>query len=192
MVTDDEIDESVSQWISQIREGDEQGLEKIWRRYYRNLISLARTAASQNPARFADEEDVVQSTLASFWLRVQEGRYPELHDRSGLWKLLISMTLTKLRAMSRKEGRRHELLQQKVAPQQRLREEPSPAFAVEVAEQIEQLMARLKDEPLRRIALAKLEGFTNEEIAKQLDVSLATVERKLRLIRELWTSHLDV
>ena len=42
------------------------------------------------------------------------------------------------------------------------------------------------DEPLRRIAVYKLEGLTNEEIAAEIRRSLPTVERRLRLIRQKW------
>jgi DNA-directed RNA polymerase specialized sigma24 family protein len=36
------------------------------------------------------------------------------------------------------------------------------------------------------IAVAKIEGFTNKEIADRLDCSVSTVERSLRLIRRIW------
>jgi DNA-directed RNA polymerase specialized sigma24 family protein len=36
------------------------------------------------------------------------------------------------------------------------------------------------------VAIKKMEGRTNEEIAGLLGVVPRTVERKLRLIRELW------
>ena len=46
---------------------------------------------------------------------------------------------------------------------------------------------RLDDETLRQIAIRKMEGETNAEIARDLGVQPRTVERKLRLIRELWS-----
>jgi DNA-directed RNA polymerase specialized sigma24 family protein len=39
---------------------------------------------------------------------------------------------------------------------------------------------------LRRIALLKLEGYSNKEIAQQLGCALRTVENRLMLIRSLW------
>ena len=44
--------------------------------------------------------------------------------------------------------------------------------------------------PLRQIALWKLEGFTNEEIAKEklLNRTERASKRKLALIREKWLS----
>ena len=64
--------------------------------------------------------------------------------------------------------------------------EPTPAFAAQVAEQLRRLLGRLDDPSLRSLALWKMEGFTNEEAAEKLSCSLATVERKLRLIRRAW------
>jgi DNA-directed RNA polymerase specialized sigma24 family protein len=64
--------------------------------------------------------------------------------------------------------------------------EPTPEFAQEVAEEYERLLALLGDSVLQRVAVAKMEGYTNREIAVQIGVKLRTIERKLNLIRELW------
>jgi DNA-directed RNA polymerase specialized sigma24 family protein len=48
---------------------------------------------------------------------------------------------------------------------------------------IRRLLAKLPTEELRAIALARLEGHTNAEIAARQGCTLATVERRLRLIR---------
>ena len=66
--------------------------------------------------------------------------------------------------------------------------EPSPAFATEVAEQFERRLGQLDDEELRDIALWKLDGRTNQEIAKQLKCVPRTIERRLEMIRDLWQS----
>jgi DNA-directed RNA polymerase specialized sigma24 family protein len=42
------------------------------------------------------------------------------------------------------------------------------------------------DNDLRAVAVAKMEDYTNQEIAQKLDCSAATIERRLRLIRSLW------
>jgi hypothetical protein len=42
------------------------------------------------------------------------------------------------------------------------------------------------DDKLRSVAVWKLEGYTNAEIAARLGRAPATVERKLRLIRDAW------
>ncbi len=63
--------------------------------------------------------------------------------------------------------------------------EPTPEFAAQVAEEYERLLNFLDDDQ-RAIAVAKLEGLTNPEIAVRFDRSLRTVERKLQLIRGIW------
>jgi DNA-directed RNA polymerase specialized sigma24 family protein len=65
--------------------------------------------------------------------------------------------------------------------------EPEPHFAAEVTEQCRHLLAGLPDEQLRQIALLKLEGYTSREIAKQLDLALATIDRRLARIRQIWS-----
>ena len=60
--------------------------------------------------------------------------------------------------------------------------EPTPGLA---AENVPQRLSGLSP-TLRQIALLKLEGCQNAEIAARLACALPTVERKLRLIRRLW------
>ena len=64
--------------------------------------------------------------------------------------------------------------------------EPSPDFAVLVAEQFQALLGVLPDDELRLVARLRLEEQTNAEIAARLQCSERTVERKLALIRGFW------
>ena len=68
---------------------------------------------------------------------------------------------------------------------------PTPAEAALLNEALERRFQMLKDPDLRQIALWKLEGYTNAEIATQLDCTLRTVERKLERIRGYWESARD-
>ncbi|QDT28771.1 ECF sigma factor [Gimesia panareensis] len=47
-------------------------------------------------------------------------------------------------------------------------------------------LGHLGDERPRDIAVLKLEGYTNEEIAENLSVTVRTIERKLKRIRLAW------
>ena len=60
---------------------------------------------------------------------------------------------------------------------------PAARFAAE----FRRLLELLGDDSLRRVALAKMEGYTNREIAEGLGCIEQTVERKLRSIRRIWT-----
>jgi DNA-directed RNA polymerase specialized sigma24 family protein len=52
------------------------------------------------------------------------------------------------------------------------------------------LLSVLRDDELRGIALAKLQGRSNQYIADTIQRSVPTVERRLRLIRDTWRREL--
>jgi len=63
--------------------------------------------------------------------------------------------------------------------------EPDPAEAAIFKEVVEIRLASL-DSELRQIALWKLEGWTNMEIAKQLNFTDQTIRNKVAIIQGLW------
>jgi DNA-directed RNA polymerase specialized sigma24 family protein len=58
-------------------------------------------------------------------------------------------------------------------------------LAAQVVEEYQRLLGGLGDAALRSVAVWKLEGYTNKEIAGRLGCSEPTVERRLRLIRKM-------
>src|SRR5262249_13753946 len=114
-------------------------------------------------------------------------RFPELHNRTHLWKLLACFTARRAFDLARKEGRRSRLVGDEAAIGEAGLEtfasrEPPPEFGAAVAD----LLESLPGDELRRIALARMEGCTNPEVARLLGRSLSTIERKLQVIRVLW------
>ena len=194
-------DDEVTRWLGQLAEGDEAAAQRIWDRYYGKLVHLARRKLGDVNRRMADEEDVVLSAFHSFCRGVAAGRFPRLDDRHDLWKLLVIVTARKAVAQMRRTYRqkrgggavRGESFFERGDSSNRnagigdvLGEEPTPELAALLSEQCEQLLDRLEDESLRKIALAKLEGYNNEEIAVQLGCAPRTVERRLAQIRQRW------
>jgi DNA-directed RNA polymerase specialized sigma24 family protein len=70
--------------------------------------------------------------------------------------------------------------------QQVIGREPTPEFALLLAEEWQRLLDLLNDDGLRSIALWRMEGDSVEQIAARLGCVPRTVERKLRMIRRLW------
>jgi DNA-directed RNA polymerase specialized sigma24 family protein len=68
-------------------------------------------------------------------------------------------------------------------------DDPSPAVAAELNEALERRLQALGDPELHGIALWRLQGETNAEIAGRLDCTERSVERRLARIRSLWTSY---
>jgi RNA polymerase sigma factor (sigma-70 family) len=191
---------SVTHWIHALKAGDAAAAQKLWERYFRELVALARKRLHGARRRTEDEEDVALSALANFYRGAQQGRFPQLTDRNDLWRLLVVMTARKaINVVNRErrlkigggkvrgesvfatpDGSDEPGIEQVVGP------EPTPEFAAQVAEECQQLLDQLNNKELRSIAVWKMEGHTNEEIARLLGCALPTVERRLRVIRKRW------
>ena len=191
---------SVTLWIGALRAGDDEAARQLWNRYFEALVRLAR--ARLRARAVADEEDVALSAFDSFYAGVARGRFPDIADRDGLWRLLVTLTARKatdrLRHESRqKRGSGRVVLESALAagPEseadvmgQVIGPEPSPEFAAQVAEECGRRLNGLPDESLRSVALMKMEGYTNDEIADRLGCDPRTVTRKLKLIRKAWVA----
>jgi DNA-directed RNA polymerase specialized sigma24 family protein len=147
----------------------------------------------------ADEEDVALSAFDSFCRGAAVGRFPQLVDRNDLGPLLVLITARKAIHLLKHERRQKrgggkvqgetELAGADDEPllAQVIGQEPTPEFAAQVAEECRRLLEQLGDEELRSIALWKMEGYTSEEIAARLGCVPRTVERRLQVIRTLWS-----
>jgi DNA-directed RNA polymerase specialized sigma24 family protein len=181
-------EDSVSQWLAQLKGGDAAAAQKLWERYFRRLVGLARLKLQGSPRRTADEEDVALSAFASFCQGAEQGRFPQLADRDNLWRLLVVLTARKARHQLRGEGRKKRgggALEEAVLTEV-VGREPSPAFAAQVADECRRLLGLLSDAALEQVAVAKMEGYSNAEIAQRLGCAPRSVGRKLQVIRTLW------
>jgi DNA-directed RNA polymerase specialized sigma24 family protein len=194
-------DDEITRWLEGLAEGDNAAVGEVWGRYYERLVRLARQKLGEGHRREADEEDVALSAFHSLCRGAAEGRFPQLDNRHDLWKLLVTITARKAGAQLRRAHRhkrgggavRGESVFIQADASNRpfgiddvMGDEPTPELVAAITEQCDRLLAALGDDLLRRIALAKLEGYSNEEIAAQLDCVPRTVERKLARIREIW------
>ena len=160
--------------------------------------ALAKRKLGMTIQKAADEEDIALSALNSFIHRARNGNFPELDDRESLWRLLFTITVRKsvrhIRWISA-EKRTGDIDEAKLSGEANLMGmddfagiEVSPDDLVEQLDQQDAFNKVLEelDPTLREVVISKLEGRSNTEIAKQLDCSTRTVERKLRLIRKTW------
>ncbi len=181
----------------------EAAARQIWERYFRDLLTLARNNLDKRIRVRTNEEDVAQSMFKSFCVRQQRGEF-DLAGRDELWKLLVTITLRKARnaAKAARREKRDVRRERSLAGsddtdsplwelEQMEAADPSPAEAVVLNEALERRLKSLADPELQEIALARLEGYTNAEIAVRLDCTERSVERRLARIRSLWASYDD-
>lgn len=188
---------SVTALLDRLKDGDPDSVEALWRRYFPRLVGLARARLRGRPRAVADEEDVALTAFESFCRRAEEGHFPLLKDRDGLWSLLVVMVARKAADAVKHQGRAKRGAGQ--APVELPAADdstaggvlslggdtPTPEEAAILAEEVETLLVRLHDPALRSIAVWKLEGYTNAEIAAKQGCSVPTVERRLAVIRRL-------
>ena len=194
---------SVTHWIAALKDGDLAAAQPLWKRYYRQLIVLARNKLRCSRKREADEEDVVQVAFQSFFRSVAEGRFPELADRDGLWRLLVVITANKaVKQLTYEQRQKRGGTSRSAAGidtigafsgdpgddtlTEFVDREPTPEFAVQIVDECRRLLASLGDESLQQVAVWKMEGYGNDEIAGKLACSRRTVARKLEAIRIIW------
>jgi RNA polymerase sigma factor (sigma-70 family) len=197
---------SVTQWIGGLRAAQESAATELWKHFYVRLIGLARKKLRASSKRVVDEEDVVLSAFETFFRRAKEGQFPRLADRDDLWQVLVAITERKAINQLRSEGRlkrgggnvrgesvflREDMSGVTPSMDQTVGHEPTPEFAAIVAEDFQRLLEALGDDELREIALLKLEGCSNLEIATKIERSVPTVERRLKLIRRKWREEFD-
>lgn len=190
---------SVSQWIERLKKGDSRDASRLWAHFHRKLLQVARRCLNGSPRRVADEEDLVAAVFQSFFQRIGDGQFSELSSREELWALLTTITDRKAvnslrRQMSTKRGggrvRGESALEGAGSEHDTMLSqlesgEPSPDLIAAVAE----LFTSLDDE-MRRMVRLRYDGHTHEEIARQVNRSVATVERRLGLLRAQWQEEL--
>lgn len=196
----------ITQWIQQLKEGDEQAAQQIWDKYFQRLVGVARKRLGDGPNRVADEEDVAINVFASLCRGAAKGNFEQLTDRQDLWMLLLTITKQKsvdeIRHRTRQKrgggAVRGESIFNRQADQSAIAglsemtsDEPTPELLMSADENFQYLLGLLRDETLSRIACMRMEGYTNDEVADQLQISTRSVERKLKLIRDTWENEID-
>jgi DNA-directed RNA polymerase specialized sigma24 family protein len=197
---------SITGWLGNLRDGDQAAAQPLWEHYFSKLVTVARSKLRRMRRTTADqdEEDAALSAFNSFCAGAARGKFPQLADRDDIWRLLVVITARKAMAQANREGRQKRgggrVVEEAVLFQHGLEggdgslagleriaaQGPSPEFAAMMAEECGRLLDSLDDDSLRQVALSRMEGYNNDEIAAQLGCARRTVARRLDLIRKTW------
>lgn len=185
---------SITNFLGNLRAGNRDAAHELWNRFCPRLLALARQTLSGRLPRGADPEDAVQSAFISFWQQAERGDIAGEMDRVQLWNLLGLITVRKAlkqlqRERAQKRGGGRIVSEQALAGndgrpmslENLAAAIPAPDFDLVCDD-----LLRMLDEDQRTIALYRLLGYKNREIAEFLNVAERTVERKLLLIRAIW------
>jgi len=169
-----------------LRDGDPAAAAEVFARYARRLARLAEAYLSRRVAARLDGEDVVQSVFRTFFRRCAGGEF-RIDGTADLWRLLVTITIRKVRANARRHTAERRDVNAETAGDagwfEALAHEPGPDEAAALVDQIEAL---LDDLPpwYARLLDVRLQGRSAAESAAELNVSRQTVYRALALLRQ--------
>lgn len=194
-------DNSITQFIHLLRDGDPEAATPIWNHFYSRLVTLANKKLKSRVRRVVEGDDVAQSVFDSCFRAVQEGRVPDLKNRDNLWALLVTIAERKAfntnRDMSAKKRGGGKVLGESVFLSRSdsfspgidgiAGDEPTPEFIAIFTEEARNRLGSLPDDVQKIVSLV-MEGYKHREIAEKTGFSIAKVERKLALVRDRWKS----
>lgn len=189
--------QSITILFQQLREGDADSAGRLWDRFFERLVRYAQSEMKHMNRRVSDEEDIACGVMTALCNLADRKKLPNIDNRHDLWHLLLSWTRHDIIDQVRKDNRvkrgggnvrGDSVLSDGVMGAARVIDSaPTPDLVAEMQEQYRRLLDCLPDELLRTLAVEKMHGTTNARLAKQLDLSTRTIERKLELIRKFWS-----
>lgn len=82
--------------VGRCRQGDQDASYELFNRYVSRLITMVHRRMSSRLTRRVDAEDIVQSAFRSFFVGVEKNKF-QIDQSGDLWRLLVVMSLNKLR-----------------------------------------------------------------------------------------------
>lgn len=189
--------------VQRLESGDAEAAAILFDRYARRLIGLARRRLDERVRPKADADDVVNSVIRTFCRRAAERPF-DLDGPDALWALLVEITLRKCGRWNRHfRTRKRDIRREQTPPplsdsdcdhEPHDAAAPRPEDEAVLREMVEHLLRDL-DDKARGVCEMRLQSYEIEEIAMALKCSTATINRKIKQIkdrmRELWPELLD-
>jgi RNA polymerase sigma factor (sigma-70 family) len=175
--------------ILDLRAGREAAAAEVLEEYSGRLRAVAQRRISAQLGRRIDADDVLQSVFRSLFVRLRRSEF-ELDGGEDLWKLLVTVTLNKVRSQAafHSAGRRALAREQRLHAEGPAIEETAaapgldPAEAVALADELETFLSSLPDWA-RPLVELRLQGLTSREIASQTGRAERSVRRFLERVR---------
>ncbi len=192
---------SVTQWIGQLKAGEESALERLRQRYWPLLVSLARKKLAAVPRLTDDDEDVAQEAFWGFYRSFKAGQLPRLGNRQHLLALLTIITVRKAASHIEREGRIKrgggqvqgesalEFLAGSSNNARAIEQVVDSAVSPDELAAIKDLYSHYVNalpEDLRDIAEQYLANCPTREIAQRRGCAVRTIERKIEITLREW------
>jgi RNA polymerase sigma-70 factor (ECF subfamily) len=168
------------------RDGDQDAATELYFRYAKRLNILVERQCSQELARSAGVEDIVQSVFRSFFRRVRQGFY-DAPAGEELWRLLLVIALHKIRDKASYHHAAKRDAQRTIGGEEgRLSLESQPDDRESSDAEFEMVlneMLEILPPDTRVIVKLRIDGCQVAEVAKAVGRSRRSVERVLHETR---------
>lgn len=179
---------------AELLNGDESNARILVDRYLHRLIPLAAKFIGPTLKSRVDPEDIVNSALGSVFRRAKENSI-EIKRSGDLWRLLAAFAVNKARQRVEKD------LAQKRHPENEVRLNSSWAELIADndphEDEVQQLMCDVRilaeslNDEQQQILDMRLADYSVSEIAENLDMTYAKVNRTLRRIDDFLRRRLN-
>ncbi|MEM7783984.1 MAG: ECF-type sigma factor [Planctomycetota bacterium] len=181
---------SVTVWINDLKnQKSEEALEWLWIRFASRLSAVASKRLKNSKCRINDGESVASEAFAEFFSKSPED-FEKLVNREDLWQILTM--IAERRAI---DAIRHENTK-KLGGDHTIQDDAplnfvpgktsSPDMELILVEAVNERLSMLKKPIQRQLAVMRMEGHSNVEIAKRMGIKPSSVDSELKSIRRIW------
>lgn len=189
---------SITKAIAAVGEHDQSAAELIWQRFFDRLCGYARSKIYDRHRRLIAPDEIAANAFLALFTGLKEKRFEKVRNRDELWQMLTLIAARdaineqeKLQAQKRGGGKvsgSSAFGSQGIGNvRDYVQRDPPPEVFVELEELSQRLLRNLPSDELRNVAIWRMAGYSNAEIAEKLGRTERTVERRLNLIREIWS-----
>ena len=173
------VTQLIDRFLSGSRDSSDESARQVWEHYLPRLLILARTHLDRRIRVLQDEEDVVHSMGRSFFNRLRRGDFDlagrddslgdagDHHAKQGPQcdrsPLRGRRDVRRVRRLPPSDANRSETPYEALAPEAA---EPTPAEAAVLNEALERRLRDSGRAGAAEVALMRLQGYTNQEIAE--------------------------
>lgn len=167
--------------INRLKRDEKSALDDLFGYYYPRLFHFSRSILKIE----TEIDDILQEVFVKLWLNRQKIANVETFN-SYIFTITKNEVLNLIRTNIRNNSFKNELFQRSVADEFQIQ---SQLEFKEVKSGIDQVVSQLPEKRRQIFILSRTEGFSNKEIAQQLNISEKTVEDHItHAIKKIKTS----
>ncbi len=182
------IEPEITACLLRVRSGSTDAFVILFNFYIQRLRGYVVGRLSDRDRGEGIEDDLSVETMYCLWFDLSGGRFSKVNNRDELWYAI--MRIAKSRMIDR-----HRYLSRIRRAAIKTISLSSLVIGSKTQSEIDQFIIydawklfteSLEDQQLKELVRMKMDGLSSDVVAEQLGLVPRTVQRKLKIIRELW------